>query len=272
MKFVAKQVDDDVNISKQSPIKDFLTLSLFLIACVMTLVITLALLSDYLVKYIPFELEKKLFSNSANIFIQKDTSPLSPEVEVYLNKVLKNLQSQLNNQNQYTIALSNSNEANAFAVPGGQIVITKELLNNIESENGLAMVIAHELAHHHYQHPLRSLGRTIVIGLALTTMLGLEKSSIQTLITSSVELNLLKFSRDQETQADKLAKQLLIKTYGHSAGADEFFQNMKQNSSNSIPQFLLTHPHTEARINRLNNQDSKGKKTKLPEIVLRYLE
>lgn len=270
MKFVARKVDDGVNISKNSPLREFLLLGTALSIFMFTLVLVLSFISDYLVAYIPIELEQKLFSATTSSFSSAETNQTHEQTQEYLNEILNKLNTQSEGAEfPYRLLLSDMEEANAFALPGGQIVVTRGLLSRIQTENGLAMVIAHELAHQQLRHPIRSLGRTIIVTLAITSLFGMENSTINSYLTSGVNLTLLSFSRDQEREADELGQQMLKKTYGHASGASEFFESM-QSGEAPIPKFMLTHPLSKERIEQLKSK-KQGTLTKLDPIISKYI-
>jgi len=155
------------------------------------------------------------------------------------------------------------------------IIVTKGLFSSVESENGLSMILAHEMAHHYERHPLRSTGRGLVVSIFLLTVLGADGSSfLQDFLGNTASITNLAFSRQQESDSDDFASDLLIKFYGHASGAAEFFQYVKSEESSigEIPSFLSTHPTTEDRISNLielENQFS-GDKKPLPSFLNDY--
>jgi len=139
----------------------------------------------------------------------------------------------------------------------------------------LSRILAHEMAHHYERHPLRSTGRGLVVSVFLLAILGADGSSfLQGFLGNAASITNLAFSRQQETDSDAFASELLIQFYGHASGAAEFFQHIYigQEDATEIPSFLSTHPATQERIDyllRLENQSS-GDKTALPEFLQDY--
>jgi predicted Zn-dependent protease len=159
---------------------------------------------------------------------------------------------------------------NAFATLGGNIVIFQGLINELDSENELAMIIAHEIAHIKNRHPIQSLGRSTIISLGLSLMIG---NSATNPIENSGLLTLLKFSRDMEHEADKDGLEALNQCYGHINGATGVFEKlekMQQEESLTVPAFLSTHPLNDERISNINslalekNWNSSGKLKQFP--------
>jgi predicted Zn-dependent protease len=143
---------------------------------------------------------------------------------------------------------------NAFAVPGGYIYITRGILAHINSEAELAMIVGHEIGHVAARHTVTQYSKQVLImGGILVGMAASEKfRKYAPLAIIGVQLLFLKFSRDQERQADDLGV-----LYGYSAGYDtnefdDFFTTLNRMSEESggggLPGFLSTHPNTPNRI------------------------
>jgi Zn-dependent protease with chaperone function len=143
---------------------------------------------------------------------------------------------------------------NAFATLGGHIVVYRGLIDRMPNEDALAAVIAHEIAHVKHRHPAASLGRGVAIGLVLS-MIGITSGSTlaDRVIGAAPNLTLLKFSRDQETEADAEALRAIGRLYGHVGGIEDLFR-VFQESRKDPPrgaQFLLTHPITGERLRQV---------------------
>jgi predicted Zn-dependent protease len=144
---------------------------------------------------------------------------------------------------------------NAFAVPGGYIYVTRGLLANLNSEAELAMVLGHEIGHVTARHGAKAYTRQLLFmgGLLIGSLANETIRKYAPLIAVGVQVLFLKYSRDQERQADDLGV-----TYGYSGGYDprefnKFFQTlnrMKEDHGGGLrlPNFLSTHPVTSNRI------------------------
>ncbi len=121
----------------------------------------------------------------------------------------------------FTIYLSDSDDVNAIALPGGRIVVFKGLLDQVESENELAMVLAHELGHFAHRDHMRGLGRGLGLAVATALLLG-ENNSASGLISKAVLTFQVKYSQSQESAADQFGVDLLTARYGHAGGAPAF--------------------------------------------------
>lgn len=137
---------------------------------------------------------------------------------------------------------------NAVAVPGGGIGVSKALLNEVESDIGLAFVLAHELGHHQNRHILRGLGRGVVLSLAFSMAAGQSGDSLSTAVRAAET----GFSRKQERQADDFGMNLVHQKFGHTDGALEFFEDMyRENEESLLQKYLGSHPLTAERLEHL---------------------
>ena len=261
MKFVAKQIPEGINTSADHPLKELFILLLGAGFFVALAFLVLVLMSDFLVRYIPVDTERQWFSESRLSFLQRDTP--ADEVlhaEQYLAQLVERLAPPDSNPDHYTIRLMEGDEPNAFITPGGHIFVTTELLRFVNSENALAMVVAHEMAHQIHRHPIRSMGRGIVIAVALMIFAGVDGSQwVSEILAETINLGLLAYSRDQEREADQTGLKLLTDYYGHAAGSSYFFSQLNQQDKfrqTGLSEYLSTHPNTDERLAFLQQYDS----------------
>lgn len=149
----------------------------------------------------------------------------------------------------YRLAYSPQSAPNAFAVPGGLIVLTEGLLEQLDEEIAVAFVIAHELGHFAGRDHLRSLGRQIGFGTALLLLTG---GNADGLVQSTSNLIGMTYSRKQESAADVFALECLDATYGHREGAERLFEILEAESG--LPEWaymFMTHPANAERIRRI---------------------
>lgn len=173
----------------------------------------------------------------------------------------------------YHFAVVDSNEINAFACPGGFIFITTGALKAAKSEDEVAAVLAHEVAHVANKHSLKAMKKAAWTGVALTTMQDAAAtygSDVVQQINASfggavkdVTTMVLKsgFSRDDEKQADEKGLQ-----YMTSAGYDpksmvSFFQGMLAQGQAGSKSVFATHAATDKRIAVANAYIKKNNMT-----------
>ena len=279
MKYQAKVIPEGINSSKHNPLKELLLLTSAALAVIIAIILVLTLLTDYLVGFIPPETESRWFDSNPIDFesstIERPEEEKFRQSELYLMGLVRQLRQPEYRNFEFRVTIIEDDHPNAFIVPGGHIFITSALFNYVDSENGLAMVLSHEMAHQYRRHPLRSMGRGVIIGVALTALLGSNTGEwVQNLLFEAVTISQLAFSREQEREADSIAIQSLIKHYGHAQGATEFFIKIKsiKDIQSSLSTFYQSHPGTEERINFITQFENQlnGSKQKLPEFIVKF--
>jgi predicted Zn-dependent protease len=150
----------------------------------------------------------------------------------------------------FRVEVLESEDLNAGALPGGLIVVTTRLLDEIETENELAFVLGHELGHFRGRHHLRRLGRGAAWGLGLA-VLGGSGHSVPNLASLVAGLTARGFDRDQEREADRFGLQLVQAEYGHVEEAAGFLERLDAESR--LVAYVSTHPASTERLEELND-------------------
>lgn len=167
-----------------------------------------------------------------------------------LDKLETNLPPQQRQNRDYQVLYIPEDTVNALAIPGDRIIIYSGLLKQAQSENELMMVLGHELGHFANRDHLRSLGRSVLMQIAIAYFLG-DAGWIQSTAASAIAaISSAQYSQSQESQADEVGLTLLQKTYGHVAGATDFFARLSQKQKVDID-FLATHPAPGRRVKEL---------------------
>jgi len=136
--------------------------------------------------------------------------------------------------------------ANAFALPGGQIVIADELVEMAKSDDEIIAVLAHELGHVQGRHALRQTLQGTISGIIIIAITGDVSSIAAGLPAAMVNMQ---YTRELETEADQFAlaalQQACLPT---KAFATMLLRLTQQAGVDAVPQFLASHPATKARI------------------------
>lgn len=249
------EIPEGINVSKTHPLADFGLMLVGAVGIVIIIFIAAQLLAGVLVRFISFETETRLFQNSSFASLIEGTSDF-PEKTAYIQNLADQLSARMDLPEgmQITAHYSDEDVPNAFATLGGNILIYQGLIDEVSSENGLAMVVAHEIAHIKNRDPIMSLGRGVVSMIGIIALTGFSDSSVMGNIAGFTGAGVLsKFSRDQESYADEEAVSAVMALYGTLEGADDFFAAMLDESSSINPIFFQTHPPTQARIERINS-------------------
>lgn len=250
VQFIPKSIDENVNISKTSPVKEFITLFFGLIGIVFVFYFLLGFALTALIARMPVKFENTIshLYDLGRLGMTDEDDFRQLRAQGVLDRLAANLE---NNDKEYKVFIKEDDMANAFALPGGRIMILSGLLNEAESENELAMILAHELGHYHNNDHLKGLGRGIVVVFLSAVLFG-NDSGVTGFVSGALTSLDMKFSRAQELQADEFALKLLNKTYGHVAGAVDFFVRTQKNEKMpKILRYFSTHPIDEIRIQQI---------------------
>lgn len=138
---------------------------------------------------------------------------------------------------------------NAFAAPGGQIVLFRKMLQSAERPEELAGVLAHEMQHIYRRHAMKALVRDLSIAAIVGAVFG-DITGIGALaVAAGRTLTTLHYSRETETEADMEGLRLLQAARIDPAGMVRFFETLKKHTGDAgLPAYLSTHPDTEQRL------------------------
>jgi predicted Zn-dependent protease len=166
----------------------------------------------------------------------------------------------------YTFNVMDSPVINAFAVPGGYVYLTRGILAYLNSEAELAGIIGHEIGHITARHSAQQYTKAQLaqIGLGLGSLLSQTFSQYAGLAGQGVGLLFLKFSRDNEREADSLGVEYSSKAGYDATDMANFFitlDKMHGGEKGSLPDFLTTHPNPENRVGAVREAARKWQAT-----------
>lgn len=145
--------------------------------------------------------------------------------------------------------IENDSVLNAFVTPGGYIYVYTGLIKFLESEDQLAGVMAHEIAHADKRHSTDAMTRQYGIQTLLNIIFGQDKGAVARL---AVQLKELQYGRKAETEADEYSVIYLYPTEYDARGASRFFEKLIASGQTSgAPTFLSTHPDPGDRVAKI---------------------
>ena len=153
---------------------------------------------------------------------------------------------------RYQFHLADDPALNAFALPGGIIVVNRGLIEATRRPEELAGVLAHEIEHVELRHGTAGLVRELGWRALWTWVSGDWGGTLAG--QAAAELGSLKFSRDAESAADEAGFNRLVAAGIDPSGMADFFAILARKSADSPPAFLSTHPASEAREERLRER------------------
>lgn len=176
-------------------------------------------------------------------------------VNSYINSLGRSIAQRGNRQIPYTFYVVNSDQINAFAVPGGHVYLNRGLIERTRNMSELAGVLAHEIAHVEHRHGVEQMEKMQNANLGLTlayVLLGRQPSGVESAaINVGGGLYFARHSREAENEADAAAVALLVNSGISPAGLPTFFQVLiedQQRRPSSVEQWFSTHPLTQDRI------------------------
>lgn len=249
MKYVPRQPQEGINVSKTHPLVEAGTLVVGLTAIFATIALALIFLIELALYFIPAEKEAALFSN----WLPEDITTVSPhderltQIQVLVDRLAFHWG---DSPYEFRVEIDDSNVANAMALPGGLIIVTRGLLDQVESENELAFVLGHELGHYRNRDHIRALGRGVVLGLFFAVATGGDVANIG---ISVADLALRGFSRKQELAADEFGLAIVYTHYGHVNEAWRLFERWDDGDDSllALISYMSTHPQSGDRIEDL---------------------
>ncbi|MBS4096181.1 MAG: M48 family metallopeptidase [Sulfuricella sp.] len=157
----------------------------------------------------------------------------------------------LGSPHHYRWFVAHSPEINAFAAPGGVVVVNTGLLRATDSAEELAGVLAHEIAHVELRHGLKAVFKNLGLRALLSLALGDYSGTLAGEATAS--LTEMKFSRDAENQADHAGLQRLAQAGIDPRAMPRFFTKLagKEGATAKLPALFSTHPLSDERRARL---------------------
>jgi predicted Zn-dependent protease len=202
-----------------------------------------------------------------------------PFIAEYVNRVGQNIVRNSDAKVPFSIKVLDSEEVNAFALPGGFFFINSGLILKADSEAELAGVMGHEIAHVAARHGTRSatkgqIAQIGMIGAAIGLPYGWTGYGIQQGAALAIPIGFLAFSRGNEREADHLGLQYMYKAgYDPTAFVDFFekIETLEKEKPGSVARVFMTHPMTDDRIKAAQEETQKDLKPK-PEYVVNTSE
>lgn len=151
--------------------------------------------------------------------------------------------------------IQNDDVLNAFATPGGYLYVYTGLIKYLDSEDDLAGVLGHEIAHSDLRHTSRQLQRQYGISILLSVALGQDAGTLEQIVAQIAGgLAGLRFSREFEEEADSRSVDYLADSDYACNSAASFFQKLlsEEEGGNAPPEFLSTHPSPDNRVADIN--------------------
>lgn len=266
MQYNPKQLDDNHNVSKTPILLEAFKLVGGMLAIFLVVYLVLGFSMDWAVMTITEETEDRYLAPwmaSHKKFAPQEKA--HPD-EARYQKMLDSLTAEIPDKyitddyrRKYVLQVNESETVNAFAVPGGRVILMSGLLDQAHSDDEVAFVIAHELGHFVHKDHLRGMGRGIVL-VALSIMTGGDKNPATPFIIGALDAKDKQFNRYQETIADEFAVELMLGAGYDPKGGVEFMETLLDEQGDILTvvegamEFTSTHPATQNRLAHLKRE------------------
>jgi predicted Zn-dependent protease len=185
-----------------------------------------------------------------------------PVVTEYVNRVGQNIVRNSDCKVPFTIKVIDSDEINAFALPGGFFYVNSGLILRADEEAELAGVMGHETAHVCARHATKTATKGELMQLATIPVMilvpyGMAGYGIYEGLNIAIPMSYLKFSRDNEREADYLGLQYMYKSGYDPNAFVSFFEKIQaeeRRHPGSIPKIFSTHPPTPDRVQKAQEE------------------
>ncbi|MBD1397908.1 M48 family metallopeptidase [Pontibacter sp. JH31] len=205
-------------------------------------------LADRVALYFPQQYERQLGQQLYTQLLQ------GYQVDDAKTAALNGYLSELDTDLDYPIkaAVVKSDEVNAFAIPGGYMVVYEGIIDKMEHHEELAALVGHELAHIQNRHSLRALTRSLSYYMLASVLFGDISGVAAVLVDNASALRNLEYNRSLELEADREGLELLRRNELNLQGAVLLMERLDFGSESDMLAFVSTHPNTGDRIKVLN--------------------
>jgi predicted Zn-dependent protease len=219
-----------------------------------------------LVGMVPVSWEERLGETVAGTLGRAGEECENPEMRQGLAEIEGRLTAAMpRNPYRFRVRVIRDPEVNAFAAPGGYVVLFSGLVEKMDSAEQLAGVMAHEMQHVVQRHSTQAMARALGLQLFFAIVLG-DPGGLTGLAGN---LGLLHFMRSDERSADEAALEILMRAGINPGAMVDGFRKLRQEGDDSSPalKYLSTHPPIEERIEYLRE---RSRAWKGPEIPFRF--
>lgn len=205
----------------------------------------LPLLADYTAQAFPRDYEIKMGQQIYESVLEGE------DIDTAKTEAINQFFHQLKVPQDYPVKITvvKSPVVNAFALPGGGIVVYDGILKDMKSADQLAALLSHEFSHVQLKHATRNLFRSLAGYLFVSILFSDVNGVASVVVDNANQLRNLSYSRELETEADNHGLQLLKENKISAAGMKALFEQLKKESGGiEVSEIISTHPDLDNRI------------------------
>lgn len=225
---------------------------LILVIMVLSLFYILPWLGEKAVNLIPVETEVQIGERLSEVYTQE--SELNDSASYYLKEFVKQLE--VDDTYKIDVKVINSEEINAFALPGGKIFVYSSLIKKMTSYEELVALLGHEITHVVNRHSLKSIGSGLASTVIISSLFGNAGGLSAGILAKAHEFKQLNYSRELETEADESAIQIMLQNNVNPVGMLNLLKLLKAENAETprYMKYLSTHPDTDTRLQNINSK------------------
>ena len=202
---------------------------------------------------------KKTSSGKDAAMVTRVGKKIAAATEQYLRQ--NGMQDEIKNFS-WEFNLVKDDQVNAFCMPGGKIVVYEGLMNLVDSDDELAVVLGHEVAHAVAKHSNERMSQQLVAQYGaqiLSAAVANKSAAVQNVASSVYGIGaqygvMLPFSRKHESEADYMGLILMTMAGYNPDVAVHFWEKMSAGSGGKVPEFMSTHPSDSRRISDIQKE------------------
>jgi Zn-dependent protease with chaperone function len=219
----------------------------------------------------PRNMETTLGRQLRENFIEKETIDSTKTIEI--NKFYSQLK--VDTDYKINITVVKSDTKNAFALPGGEIVVFSAILDSMHTYGELAALLGHEVGHIQKRHTLKMLFKNLSTYIFISAMFQDFSGIMAIVIENASMVEQLSYNREVESESDDFGFDVLLKNKIDPHGMVDLFQQLMDDShkeiEGKIPEFLMTHPKLDNRIETIKGKIAHTKYEVVPNDYLNSL-
>jgi predicted Zn-dependent protease len=222
----------------------------------LVLIVSFPLLSGVVAPLVPNSVQNQIGEEMVASTGKNAAYCNDPEGIAALETLVDKLATAADDDRAYKVYVNDADVLNAFAAPGGHVVIFKPIIDNAESPNEVAGVLAHEMGHVVEDHPAKGVVEALGYGVFGLLTFGVTDDAPQ--IARSLLTN--HYSRADELDADQVGVDMLNTAGIDSRGLISFFDKLKKAGADmpGALEFLSTHPSGDTRADKLDGDIREG--------------
>jgi predicted Zn-dependent protease len=229
------------------------------------------LLAGPIAQFVPISWEERVGDDTVNVVNKLLAGGkkmcAEPKGQEILEKLTAKLIGETDTPYDIRVSVANGKIVNAFAVPGGRVVLFRGLIEKAKTPDEVAGVLAHELAHVVHRHPTQGLVASVGWSMLLSVFSGGAAISNEALARLAGHMATSAYSRDLEAEADSTGVDMLQQADIGSRGLIDFFRSLQSLEEKGIklPEYLSSHPVTSKRIKAIEGKSRSAQSPALTE-------